>query len=476
MTNSDWKLFVAGEWVETGEWFEVRAPFDGQLVGRVPTADEALVREAVRAARKAFEDGNFPQFERAAVLDRAAELLSERKQEFAETVALEAGKPLKQARVEAERAISTLMFSAVECRKLVGEAVAMEASQAGAGKLGMIFRVPLGVVGAITPFNFPLNLVCHKLGPAIAAGNTIVQKPASQTPISSLKLAQLLLEAGLPEGWLSVVCGSGSVVGNAIVEHPDIALITFTGSPPVGWGIQSKVPHKKVSLELGSTAPLIVNDDGDWQTAADKAAVHAFSHAGQSCISIQRILLHEAVAANFTDRFVKSVKGLKLGDPLDSETDLGPVIDVGSRDRIVEWIEQARAAGAEILTGGKLTDQGLIEPTVINNPGQEQKVICQEVFGPVASINTFKSFEEGLKLANDADFGLQVGVFTADLGRAITAAKTLEFGGVLINEVPTFRADQMPYGGVKDSGNTREGPAYAIKEMTEQRFVSFQGG
>src|SRR6478672_7663124 len=270
----DHKLLAAGEWIETGEWAEVASPYDGSPVGRVASGDEALVGRAVEAAHEAFESADFPQHERAATLDRAAELVGERVEELALTIAAEAGKPIKTATVEAERCVSTLEFSAVEARKLTGGTVPMDAAPAGAGKLGVMLRVPYGVVGAISPFNFPLNLVAHKLGPAIAA----------------LKLAEILVEAGLPENWLSVIPGPGSKVGNKIVEHPLTKAITFTGSAPVGWDIRAKVPHKKVNLELGSNAPLIVNDDGDWETAADKAQIHAFSHAGQSCISIQRIL------------------------------------------------------------------------------------------------------------------------------------------------------------------------------------------
>jgi acyl-CoA reductase-like NAD-dependent aldehyde dehydrogenase len=352
----------------------------------------------------------------------------------------------------------------------------MDASAAGAGKLGVMMRVPYGVVGAISPFNFPLNLVAHKLGPAIAAGNAIVLKPAGQTPISSIKLAEILLEAGLPDGWLSVIPGSGSDVGNAIVEHELTRALTFTGSAPVGWGIRSKVPHKKVNLELGSNAPLIVNSDGDWETAADKAKLHAFSHAGQSCISIQRILLHEEIADVFTERLVANTEALQVGDPLDSETDVGPLITPGDRDRVKQWIDEAVAGGAELLIGGELVDEGrCLAPTLLGAPSREAKVWCEEIFGPVATIDRFSDFGEALAMANDSKFGLQAGVFTRDVGRGLAAAQTLEFGGVLINEVPTFRADQMPYGGVKDSGNTREGPAFAIYELTEERFVTLQG-
>ncbi len=473
---TDHKLYVAGEWIETGEWSEVKAPYDGTLIGRVPKGDAALVGKAVEAARAAFDTGGFPAYERAAMLDRAAELVREREDDLTMTIAAEAGKPVKTARVEAQRCVGTLQFSAVAARTLTGHTVPMEAGAAGEGKLGIVIRVPYGVVGAISPFNFPLNLVAHKLGPAIAAGNAVVLKPAGQTPISSIKLAEVLYDAGLPENWLQVVCGPGSEVGNAIVEDDRIGAITFTGSAPVGWAIRSKAPHKKVNLELGSTAPLIVNEDGDWETAADKAQLHAYSHAGQSCISVQRILLHESIADQFTERFVKNVESLVTGDPMDENTDVGPVISHGDRDRVKEWIDEAAAKGGEILTGGELVDEDrCIAPTVIRGEPKDCHTWKDEIFGPVATIHTFKTFDEALEMANDSRYGLQAGVFTRDVGNAKKAGETLEFGGVLINEVPTFRTDQMPYGGVKDSGNTREGPHYAVRELTEDRLITIQG-
>src|SRR6478736_1834356 len=472
----DHKLLAAGEWIETGEWDEVRSPYDETVIGRIAQGDAALVDRAARAAHEAFENADFPQHTRAEVLDRAAELVGERIDELGLTIAAEAGKPIKTAKVEAQRCVDTLAFSAVEARKLTGGTVPMEASASGAGKLGVMMRVPFGVVGAISPFNFPLNLVAHKLGPAIAAGNAIVLKPAGQTPVSALKLAAILVEAGLPEGWLSVIPGPGKEVGNAIVEHELTRALTFTGSAGVGWSIRSKAPHKKVNLELGSNAPLIVNEDGDWERAADKAQIHAFSHAGQSCISVQRILLHESIADQFTERFVKNVESLVTGDPMDENTDVGPVISRDDRDRVKEWIDEAASQGGEILTGGELVDEDrCIAPTVIRNEPKQCHTWKDEIFGPVATIHTFKTFDEALEMANDSRYGLQAGVFTRDVGNAKKAGETLEFGGVLVNEVPTFRTDQMPYGGVKDSGNTREGPHYAVRELTEERLVTIQG-
>jgi acyl-CoA reductase-like NAD-dependent aldehyde dehydrogenase len=473
---TDHKLYVAGEWMETGEWSEIKAPYDGTLIGRVPKGDAALVEKAAEAAAAAFSKGEFPAYRRAAVLDRAAKLVAERENDLTMAIAAEAGKPVKTARVEVQRCVGTLEFSAVAARRLTGHMVPMDAGPAGEGKLGIVVRVPYGVVGAISPFNFPVNLVAHKLGPGIAAGNAVVLKPASQTPISAIKLAEIFYDAGLPQDWLQIVCGSGSEVGNAVVENERIGAITFTGSAPVGWEIRSKAPDKKINLELGSNAPLIVNEDGDWETAADKAQIHAFAYAGQTCISVQRILLHESVASRFTDRFATNVESLVTGDPMDENTDVGPVISPGDRDRIKEWIDEAVSAGGEIVTGGGLVDEDrCVAPTVIRNDPRNCRTWKDEIFGPVATIHTFKTFDEGLAMANDSRYGLQAGVFTRDVGNAIKSGQRLQFGGVLINEVPSFRTDQMPYGGVKDSGNTKEGPHYAVRELTEERLVTLQG-
>jgi acyl-CoA reductase-like NAD-dependent aldehyde dehydrogenase len=473
---TDHELLIGGERLETGEWSEVRSPYDDTVVGRVPKADTAIVDRAISTAQETFEAGGFPQHERADVIERAAEIVAEREDDFTLAIAAEAGKPVKTARVEAQRCVGTLSYSAIEARTLAGEAVPMEGSAAGAGKLGIVIRVPYGVVAAISPFNFPLNLVAHKVGPAIAAGNAVVLKPAGQTPISAIKLAEAFVDAGLPPGWLNVVCGSGSEIGGALTEDDRVKAISFTGSAPVGWDIRARAARKKVNLELGSTAPLIVHADGDWETAADKAQLHAYSHAGQSCISVQRILVADAIADRFTERFVSNVESLMVGDPMDPDTDVGPLISHGDRDRVKEWIEEAAANGGDILTGGELTDDDrCLEPTVLREPPRDARVWCDEIFGPVATLHSFGSAEEAIELANDARFGLQAGVFTRDIGVGLDAGRRLEYGAVLINEVPTFRADQMPYGGVKDSGNTREGPAYSVRELTEERLITLEG-
>jgi acyl-CoA reductase-like NAD-dependent aldehyde dehydrogenase len=468
-TVSDRKLFVAGDWVETGEWLEVRSPYSNEVVGRVAKAGAAETRRAIAAAEEAMREP-LPAHKRAEILVRVVAGLARRHDEVARQISDEAGKPMKAARVEAKRAMSTYTFAAVEARKLAGEMVPMDAAQAGEGKLAFTLRRPIGVVGAITPFNFPLNLVAHKLAPALAAGCAVVLKPASQTPLSALLLAELEEEAGLPPGWLNVVAGSSSEIGDVLVEDERVKAITFTGSGGVGWGLKERAPHKKVNLELGNATPVIVTVDADIDAAAAAMAAHAFSFAGQSCISVQRLYVERPAYDAFVESFLPRVQALRLGDPADEETDVGPVIDEGSRERILEWIEEARAGGAEILAGGEEQD-GLIAPTVIGTASPELKVSCEEVFGPVVTLNAVDSLDEAIELANATRYGLQAGIFTSRLDSAMRAAQQLEFGGVTVNEAPTFRADQMPYGGVKDSGNTREGPAYAVRELTEERLV-----
>jgi acyl-CoA reductase-like NAD-dependent aldehyde dehydrogenase len=466
------KLLVGGEWIETGEWIEVRSPYDGALVGRVPRAGAAETRRALDAAEVAMRTP-LPAHERAAILDSVAALLSEQADELAKTISAEAGKPLKASRIEASRAVSTFTMAAVEARKLAGDVVPMDASPAGAGKLAFTLRIPIGIVAAISPFNFPLNLVAHKVAPALAAGCAVVLKPASQTPLSALLLAGLETEAGLPPGWLNVVCGPAGEIGDVLVEDERVKLITFTGSAPVGWRIRERAPRKRVNLELGNATPVIVAADADLDDAAARLAANAFSFAGQSCISVQRIYVERGAYDAFLERFLPRVESLKVGDPADEDTDVGPLIAESERDRVLTWIEEARSEGAQVLTGGT-RDGELLRPTVIAKAPPGAKVSREEVFGPLCTVTAYDTLDEAIALANGTRFGLQSGIFTSDTKSALHAARELEFGGVTVNEAPTFRADQMPYGGVKDSGNTREGPAYAIREMTEERVVVLQ--
>jgi acyl-CoA reductase-like NAD-dependent aldehyde dehydrogenase len=463
------KLLVGGAWIETGDWLEVRSPYSGDVVGRVAKGGAREAKRAIDAAERAMREP-LPAHKRAEILVKVAGQLGRRHDDVARLISDEAGKPMKAARVEAKRAMSTFTFAAVEARKLAGEMVPMDASQAGEGKLAFTLRIPRGIVGAITPFNFPCNLVAHKLAPALAAGCAVVLKPASSTPLSALLLAELMNEAGLPAGWLNVVAGSSSEIGDVLIDDERVAALTFTGSGDVGWKLKERAPRKHVTLELGNATPVIVCADAPPDTAA-KLAANSFSFAGQSCISVQRIYVIQDAWDGFVADFVPKVKALQVGDPADEETDVGPVIDDDARERILSWIDES---GGELLAGGKTTDEGLIRPTVIANPSPKSKVSCEEVFGPVVTLTRTSSLDEAIDLANSTRYGLQAGIFTGDLHSALEAAQKLEFGGVMINEAPTFRADQMPYGGVKASGNTREGPAYAVRELTEERLVVIQ--
>ena len=369
--------------------------------------------------------------------------------------------------------MSTYTMSAVEARTLAGEMVPMDASQAGEGKLAFTRRVPVGVVGAISPFNFPLNLVAHKIAPALAAGCAVVLKPASQTPLSALLLAELETEAGLPPGWLNVLVGPASEIGDVLVEDERVRLLTFTGSAEIGWRLRERAPRKRVNLELGNATPVIVEADADVEDAAARCAANAFSFAGQSCISVQRIYVQTEVYDRFREAFVPRVERLVVGDPADEDTDVGPLISTDDRDRVLAWVEEARAGGATVLTGGEL-ENGLLRPTVVERPPRDAKLACEEAFGPVCTLEPYDSLDDAIDRANATRYGLQAGIFTSSLRAALDATERLEFGGVTVNEAPTFRADQMPYGGVKDSGNTREGPAWAVREMTEERLVVVQ--
>jgi acyl-CoA reductase-like NAD-dependent aldehyde dehydrogenase len=466
VTATERRLFVDGDWIETGEWIDIRSPYSGDTVGRVARGGARETRQAIDAAASAMRTP-LPAHKRAEILVKVVAGIARRHEEAAQLICAEAGKPLKTARVEVSRAMSTYTFAAVEARKLAGEMVPMDAAQAGEGKLAFTLRQPIGVVGAISPFNFPLNLVAHKLAPSLAAGCAVVLKPASQTPLSALFLAELAAEAGLPAGWLNVVVGSASEIGDVLIDDDRVKAITFTGSAPVGWQLAERAPKKRVKLELGNATPVVVAADADLELAAEKLAANAFSFAGQSCISVQRIYVERPAYDGFVERFLPRVEALRLGDPADEDTDVGPVIDDGARERILEWIEESRG---EVLTGGDLEGE-LIRPTVIANPARDDKVSCEEVFGPVCTVTTVESLDEAIELANATRYGLQAGVFTTRIEAALRAAQALDFGGVTVNEAPTFRSDQMPYGGVKDSGNTREGPRYAVRELTEERLV-----
>jgi acyl-CoA reductase-like NAD-dependent aldehyde dehydrogenase len=464
------KILVGGEWYETGEAIDVTSPFDGSVVAQVAFGGRADAERAVDAAAKAMAEP-IPAHERAAILDRVAGLLRERRDELARTIAQEAGKPIATAQVEADRAVQTIIFSAHEARGLGGELIGMDAHPAGVNHTGMVVRRPIGVVGAISPFNFPLNLVAHKIGPAFAAGCACVLKPATATPLSALLLAQAFADAGQPAGWLNVVVGKSSEIGDVLVEDDRVKLITFTGSSDVGWKLKARAARKKVNLELGNSTPLIVMGDADIEKAATAVAANGYAFAGQSCISIQRVYVEDSAYDRFLEALQPKVQALVTGDPLDAGTQVGPVIDDDNRGRILEWVKEAVDGGAKLLAGGETDEHGLIRPTLLGDVDLDMQVACREVFGPVVTLARVSDIKEAVAKANGTDYGLQAGVFTQDISRAMWAAQQLDFGGVTINEAPTWRADHMPYGGVKESGNTREGPKYAVEEMTEPRLV-----
>jgi len=464
-------LLIDGKRIATEETREVTNPYSGEVVGTVAVATAEHAEAAVDAAAAALRRGAPPQHERAAVLDRARAIVADRAEDFAISIAQEAGKPITTARAEVARCQDTLLFAAVEARKLAGHMIPFEASAQGEGKLGFTVHHPKGVVAAISPFNFPLNLVCHKLAPAFAAGCPVVLKPAGETPLTAYLLAEALVEAGVPDGFVNVISGSSSELGPAMTGRPEVAVISFTGSTEVGHSLAQANPTKTVLLELGNNTPVIVDASADLGQAAARIAATGFSYAGQSCISVQRILVHAQVKDDFLDALLAKVGELVTGDPLDEATAVGPMIRSADRDRVKSWIEEAVQAGATLRAGGEVNDDGTLQPTVLDDVRPDMKVSRQEVFGPVLAVQTVSSLDEAVDLANDTTYGLQAGIFTGDLAAALVAAQRLVFGGVTINESPTFRSDQQPYGGVRDSGNTREGPAYAIHDYLEETAI-----
>ena len=462
-------VVVAGEEISGGETFTVRSPWDGREVGSVPWlgADEA--RAAVDAAARAMRE-RLPAAERAAILDRVAETIGSRREELARLISAENGKPVKLAAAEVDRCVQTLIFSAVEARSLSGRGVPLDAHPAGVGHLGMTIRVPVGVVGAITPFNFPLTLAAHKIAPAVAAGCGVVLKPADKAPLAAIELVRAFHDAGLPREWMSVLIGDAPEIANVLLEDDRVALLTFTGSAAIGWELARRAPRKRVTLELGNSTPLIVCADADLDAAAAACASSGYAFAGQSCISVQRALVDESVHDEFLSALVKAAEAQIAGDPAEPHTDLGPSITKEARDRVHEIVDEAVSAGAELHGGGTFGD-GYLRPAVLDRPNHDLRVWSKEAFGPVVSVDTFATIDEAIDLANGTEYGLQAGVFTRDLNTALNAVERLEFGGVTVNQAPQFRVDQMPYGGTKASGNTKEGPHDAVREMTEERMV-----
>jgi acyl-CoA reductase-like NAD-dependent aldehyde dehydrogenase len=462
---------VGGQTVLTGDAIEVRSPYDASLVAVVHRAGASEVEQAIAGAAEAFEETRrLPSWRRAEILETISRLVLERRDELARTIALEAGKPIKTARVEAERAAFTFKIAAEETKRIYGEIVPLDWVPGTERRTAHVRRVPLGPIAGITPFNFPLNLVVHKVAPALAAGNPIVVRPASQTPVSALTLGEIVLEAGWPTNGIAVVPSSTDVAA-PLVEDERIALLTFTGSPAVGWGLKGRAGRKRVTLELGGNAGVIVNADADVPFAAERVAWGGFVYSGQTCISVQRVYVHADVHDAFLEELLPRVAALKTGDPLDEATDVGPIIDQGASARVEEWLDEAAAGGASTLAGG--THEGALwEPTVLGDVDETMRVSCQEAFAPLVVVSPFEDVGEAIAAVDRSEFGLQAGIFTRDWPTISRAFDEIEVGGLVVNDVPTFRIDHMPYGGVKQSGFGREGIRYAIEEMTELKLLA----
>ena len=468
----EYGFLIDGKWTTSKRKREIKSPYDGEAAGIVSIPDRETAIGSIGSAESAFEKfRSSPSHERSRILRKIAEGIAARKEEFARTLVLEGGKPLKTARVEVSRAVTTFSVAAEEANRFSeGELIPIDIAPGSDGMFGITRRFPLGVVIGISPFNFPLNLVAHKVAPAIASGNAMILKPASQTPLSALMLGEVVSEAGLPDGLLNILPVPGSEI-EAVIDDERVKKVSFTGSDAIGWELKRKFPKKKVTLELGGNAATIIDEDPpDLDFAASRNAWGAFYQAGQSCISVQRMYVHEETFDRFISKFIEETKKLRLGDPMLEDTDVGPVIDTAAADRIMKWIEDAVRKGARLLSGGK-RDGSLIEPTILTDVPPGCDVSKSEVFGPVVHVERYRDFDDALKAVNDSRYGLQAGVFTKDMKKAFKAYSSLDVGGVVINDYPSFRVENMPYGGVKDSGVGREGVRYAIEEMTELKLM-----
>jgi acyl-CoA reductase-like NAD-dependent aldehyde dehydrogenase len=463
-------ILIAGRWLETGTTKPIRNPYTGEVLAEVCQAGEAEAEQAIRAAVSAFAVGRrLPAHQRAEALHKIAGGISARNEEFARCLSNESGKPITDARREVGRAISTFTTASEEAKRIHGEVIPLDITPGTDHHFGLSRRMPIGPLLGITPFNFPLNLVAHKVAPALAVGNPIVLKPALQTPLTSLLLGEVFLQTGLPAGMLSILPCANPVAERMVMDDR-FKMLSFTGSAPVGWMLKAKAGKKRVVLELGGNAGVIVEPDADLYHAADRCAAGGYVYSGQTCISVQRIYVHESVYQDFLDKLIPRVGALQAGNPADDATVIGPLVDEAAAKRVESWIIEAVAAGARIRIGGK-RHGSVVEATVLTDVTPEMKVSCQEVFGPVVTVTPFVKFDDALAGINDSPYGLQAGVFTRDIKKAFQAYRELEVGTVLINEIPTFRADHMPYGGVKDSGLGREGIRYAIEEMTDIKLL-----
>ncbi|RMF93827.1 MAG: aldehyde dehydrogenase family protein [Candidatus Schekmanbacteria bacterium] len=466
------KMLIGNKWISKKETFPVINPYNGKFLAAVPAGDSKDVSKAIETAERTFKKfKDTPAHIRASILEKTAEIISKNADDIARTISLESGKAITYSRAEVARSIDTFKFSAEEAKRIHGETVPMDASSAGEKRLGFYIRLPKGVIAAISPFNFPLNLVAHKVGPAIAAGNCVVLKPASTTPLTALKLGEIMLKAGLPAGVLNIVTGSGSRVGNPLVEDERISMITFTGSMEVGKRIKEKSGLKFVTLELGSNSAVVIDEGVEYKKAIPRIIVGAYYNSGQTCISVQRIYVHKSFYKKFISDLKDEVKKIKVGNPLNNKVLYGPLIEEKEAIRVEDWISEAKKCGAKLITGGE-RKKAIISPTVLSDTSAEMKVVKDEIFAPVVSVMPFDSFDEGLSMANDSIYGLNGGVYTNKIERAIEAIKEYKVGSLMINDIPTFRVDHMPYGGVRASGIGREGPKYAIEEMTDIKMVS----
>jgi len=473
------KLWIADEWVTADRQVVLSNPHTGEVLADIGYASPAQAERAIEAAATAFTTFcDLPIHERSAILRRVADIFEAKLEEAARLVAMEAGKPMKAARGEIHRTIETYRFSAEAAKNLYGETIPMDAAPNGENHVAYVTRQPLGVVSAITPFNFPMNLVAHKVGPAIAAGNTIVLKPAEQTPLSALFLAETFQAAGLPRGVLNVIPGSGKELSEVLTTHPKVAFITFTGSPTVGKLIRAQAGLRKVTLELGSNSPVLVDEGfspANLDSIADEVVAGGFSYNGQVCISVQRVYVQQSAYEAFVERVVAQATRLKIGNPLDDDTDVSALINDAAVDKLKTWLKHAVDGGATVHCGGTF-EGNVLHPTVLTNVPKDTELNCEEAFGPIVSISPFENWDEAIAMANDSKFGLNAGAFTKDMQRAFTAVKKLQAGGVLINQTPTFRVDHMPYGGIKDSGVGREGVRYAMEDMMDLKLASFRLG
>ncbi len=475
LQKDEFPMLIGGEWVRTQKTRTIFLPYDGTPVGKVFDADAATVERAVAAAAKGSEAmAALSQGERAELLERLRNLLERDAEELARLISLESGKTIREARAEAGRAQQTLAASADAARNLRGEVVPMEAAPAGKGRWAITVREPLGVIAAITPFNFPLNLSLHKIGPALAAGNSVVHKPSENTPLSALHLARLAIEAGAPAGALNVVTGPGETTGQQLVDDPRVAMITFTGSLEVGRQIRAAAGLRRVTLEMGSNSSVILEPDCDLDLLVPRTVAGSFAMAGQVCISVQNIYVHESIFEDFTERFVAGARALKIGHPLEETTDVASLINEAAAQRVERWIKQACARGARLLTGGKRRG-AIMDPAVLTDVPPDDDLCRKEAFGPVAVLHRYSRLEEAIDDINAGEYGLQAGLCTRDIGKAFEAARKLRVGGVIVNDVPAFRVDLMPYGGTKNSGVGREGPRYSIEEMTELKLICWRG-